>query len=231
MIRTGIVLKAVSMTGLVTLLLAPGAAAHPADVFLFPVTPVVPPPMPCNPITSSPCYMLNPLTVVGVTPVGPLPGTVTGAGACNVSFEACFAWPVWNPNWAPAPGQAATGAVPRYWWCEVTWHTPNWAAGPIQSIQAHIVYDANNDDLLTAGDIVYSTVAAPPPPPPPGAPMAPRMGQWTGGAFGPSFPAFPAPPGSLFPWGSIVHVVITDPLGNPLLPDIARDTAVTCWVY
>lgn len=190
-------------------LLAPGAAAHPADIFLFPMTfagPAAPNCIPGGGVASPGCYLLPPVTVVGTS--GTLAGQVVGAGVCNVAFEACFAWPTWNPFRL---------AVPIYWWCQVTSHSPNWSAGAAASIQAHLVYDANGDDVLDgAPDVVYSTLAPAGPLP---APAAPRAGQWAGGPFG----------GATLPVGSIAHVIATDPMG--LLPNPGLDTVVTCWVF
>ncbi|MCA1811574.1 MAG: hypothetical protein LC623_06135 [Halobacteriales archaeon] len=190
-------------------LLAPGAAAHPADLFLFPMAFAGPGVVNCAPgvgVMSPGCYLLPPVTVTWTSLA--LAGQVIGAGACNVAFEACFAWPSWNPHRA---------AVPVFWWCQVTSHSPNWAAGGAATIQAHIVYDANADDVLDgAPDLVYSTLAPAGPLP---TPAAPRAGQWAGGPLN----------GAAIPAGAIVHVVATDPMG--LLPSLALDTVVTCWVF
>jgi hypothetical protein len=190
-------------------LLVPGAAAHPVDGFAFTPFYVVPfgaaNCVPGSGVSSPGCLVLPPVTVTGALTNLIVVG-VTGAGACNVAFEACFAWPTWNPFRQAAPLQ---------WWCQVTSHSPNWPAGAAGSIAAHVLYDRTNDDLLTSADVVDSALAIGPLPIPAGSP---RAGAWTGEAFS----------GGGYPVGSIAHIVVT---ADGLVPDPRLDTVVTCWVF
>jgi hypothetical protein len=208
-------------------LLAPAASAHPADIDLIPPTAGTFPAF-FAPVTQPPSYFLWPVTVVGVKGDALPTGTFVGAGACNIVGEACFAWPTWNPNWAPAGG-AIVGAVPTGWNCEITSVINSAFLPPVFNPWAlpkvFLVQDTNNNDILGDGtDTVYAIDFTNPVGAIPFLPGPPGTGGFTGGPFA----ALGPPVAGLFSPGWPVHVV-SDDLGQAVNPFI--DLSVTCWVY
>ncbi len=187
---------------------APGAAAHPVDVFNFFAGPVAFPAF--IPPFSPPSFMLPTFAISGVTADDTFTGSFIGAGDCDDVGQACLILPTWNPF---------IGGPVGAFDCEIVSAAGPWVALPT----VFLAQDLNGNNIIETGADLIMTIGFPYGSP--GGPIPPFLGP--AGAYGGGF--FLIAGGPFIP-GMPIHFIAAHP-GFPVTPASALlQLGVTCWV-